>query len=93
MKQTKNKNHFAYAKTKAQISFPVTAKLTSAFVFATRIVQFLYFLYPNFPASSYFMCLYSSVFVGPVRQAHWWFSHEATHHFTWDKKEADADFT
>ena len=35
---------FAYAKTKAQISFAVTAKLISAFVFATRIVQFLYFL-------------------------------------------------
>ena len=30
---------FAYAKTKTQISFAVTAKLISAFVFATRIVQ------------------------------------------------------
>ena len=29
---------FAYAKTKTQISFTVTAKLISAFVFATRIV-------------------------------------------------------
>ena len=29
----------------------VTAKLTSAFVFATWIVQFLYFLNPKFPAS------------------------------------------
>ena len=28
----------AYAKTKTQISFAVTAKLISAFVFATRIV-------------------------------------------------------
>ena len=34
---------FAYAKTKTQISFPVTAKLISAFVFATWIVQSLYF--------------------------------------------------
>ena len=35
---------FEYAKTKAQISFAVTAKLISAFVFATRIVQYhLYF--------------------------------------------------
>ena len=33
-----------YAKTKTQISFAVTAKLISAFVFATRIVQSLYFL-------------------------------------------------
>ena len=34
--------HFAYGKTKAQISCAVTAKLISAFVFATQIVQFLY---------------------------------------------------
>ena len=32
---------FAYAKTKTQISFVVTAKLISAFVFATGIVQYL----------------------------------------------------
>ena len=37
----------------------VTAKLISAFVFATRIVQFLYFLNPKFPASSHLLCLYS----------------------------------
>ena len=35
---------FAYAKTKTQISFVVTAKLISAFVFATRIVQSLFYL-------------------------------------------------
>ena len=40
-----SKPDFAYAKTKTQISFVVTAKLISAFVFATRIVQSLYFLY------------------------------------------------
>ena len=34
--------------TKAQISFAVTAKLISAFVFATRVVQSLYFLNPKF---------------------------------------------
>ena len=39
---------FAYAKTKTQISFAVTAKLINAFVFATRIVQYLHFLKPNF---------------------------------------------
>ena len=39
---------FAYAKTKAQISFGVTAKLISAFVFATWIVQFVFFLNPKF---------------------------------------------
>ena len=36
----------------SQISFAVTAKLISAFVFATRIVQFLFFLNPKFQASS-----------------------------------------
>ena len=66
----------AYAKTKAQISFAVTAKLISAFVFATRIVQFLPYLTPKFQASSSFLCLYRSVCVGPVRKPHCWFSHE-----------------
>ena len=32
----------------------VTAKLISAFVFATRIVQSLFYLYPKFQASSSF---------------------------------------
>ena len=44
---------FAYAKTKTQISFAVTAKLISVFVFATRIVQSLYFLNLKFQVSSY----------------------------------------
>ena len=50
-----------YAKTKAQISFAVIAKLISAFVFALRIVQFLYYLNPKFQASSHFVWLYSPV--------------------------------
>ena len=53
-------------KTKMQISFAVTtAKLISTFVFATQIVQSLYFLNPKFQASSYLMWLYSLVCVGP----------------------------
>ena len=43
-----------------------TAKLISAFVFATRIVQFLFYLKPKFQASSSFLCLYRSVCVRPV---------------------------
>ena len=43
---------FAYAKTNAQISFAVTAKLISAFIFATQIVQYLFFLNPRFQAST-----------------------------------------
>ena len=45
----------AYAKTKTHISFAVTAKLISAFVFAKRIVQFLYYLNPKVQASSHLL--------------------------------------
>ena len=55
---------FAYAKTKTQISFAVTAKLISAFAFTTRIVQSLNFLFPKFQASSHLLWLYSPVCVG-----------------------------
>ena len=57
----------------------VTAKLISAFVLATRIVQFLFYLNPKFQASSSFLCLYRPVCVGPVGKPHCWFSHEAAH--------------
>ena len=50
-----------------------------AFVFATRIVQFLFYLNLKFQASSCLLCLYSLVCVGPVRKPHCWFSHEAAH--------------
>ena len=46
----------AFAKTKAQISFAVTAKLISAFVFASRIVQLLSFLNPKFQVSGHLLC-------------------------------------
>ena len=59
--------------------FMVTAKLISPFVFATRIVQPLYFLNPKFLASSYPMWLYSLVCVGPGRKPECWFSHDAAH--------------
>ena len=55
-------------KTKTQISFAVTAKLISAFVFAIRIVKSLYFLNPKFQASSHLLWLYSLVCVGPGRK-------------------------
>ena len=56
------------AKTKTQISFAVTAKLISAFVFATNIVKSLYFLNTKFQASSHLVWLYSPVCVGPGRK-------------------------
>ena len=55
-------------KTKAQISFVVTAKLISAFVFATWTVQSLYFLNPKFQGFSHLLRLYSPVYVGPGRK-------------------------
>ena len=48
-------------------------------VFATRIVQLLFYLNPKFQASSSFLCLYRPVCVRPVRKPHCWFSHEAAH--------------
>ena len=48
-----------------------------AFVFVTRIVQFLFYFNPKFQASSSFLCLYRLVCFGPVRKPHCWFSHEA----------------
>ena len=49
-------------------------KLISAFVFATRIVQFLFYLNLKFQDSSSLLRRYRSVCVGPVR-----ISHETTH--------------
>ena len=70
---------FAYAKTKAQISFGVTAKLISAFVFATWIVQFLFFLNPKFQVLACF-CDCTCWFVSDlVRNPEDWFSRVAAH--------------
>ena len=44
-----------------------TKKLTSAFVFATRIVQSFDFLNPKFQAFSHLLWLYSPICVGPGR--------------------------
>ena len=56
-------------KQKTQISFAVTAKLISAFVFITRIVQFLLYLYPKFQASSHLLKLYRRVCVRPGQKS------------------------
>ena len=47
---------------------PETAQLISAFVFATQIVHFLYYLNPKFQVFSHFLWLYSRVCVGPGRK-------------------------
>ena len=70
---------FANAKTKTQISFAVTAKLISAFVSTTWIVQSLYFLNPKCQASSHLLWQYSPVCVRPGRKPEHWFSHVSAH--------------
>ena len=45
-----------------------TAQLISPFVFAIWLVQFLYYLYPKFQASSHLLWLYSLVCVRPGRK-------------------------
>ena len=61
---------FAYVKTKPQTSCAVTAQLISAFVFATQIVQSLFFLNPKFKASSHLLWLFSPDCVGPAGRKH-----------------------
>ena len=57
---------FSYEKkTKVQISCGINVQLNSTFVFATRIVQSLYFPNPKFQASSHFHFLYSLICVRP----------------------------
>ena len=65
----------AYAITKAQISCAVTAQLNSAIVFATQIVEPLFFLNPKFQASSLTSWIVSD-FVGTPNC---WFSHAKAH--------------
>ena len=62
----------------------LTAKLICAFIFATGIVEFFYFLNPKFQASSHLLCLCSSVCVRPVQKPHSWFSHEAAQIYLYD---------
>ena len=51
-------------------TIPLLLKSEMAFVFATWLVQFLFYLNPKFQASGSFLFLYSSVCVGPGRKPH-----------------------
>ena len=80
MSRVLRKPLFAYVKTKTQISCAVTAQLISAFVFATWIVQSLFYLNRKFQASSHLLWLYSQVCVGPGRKPRKYrFSHNEAH--------------
>ena len=73
-RRMKNKQ-FAYAKTKPQISFAVTVKLISAIVFATQIVQFVFFLNPKFQEASLLLCCTDQFVSDLVGTPYCWFSH------------------
>ena len=85
------KQFFAYAKTKTQISFAVTAKLISPFVFATWIVQSLYFLNPKFQASSHLLWLTAHFVSDLVGNPEDRFSHNKAHISTF-KNPASLSF-
>ena len=53
---------------KTVFAYAITAKLIRFFVFATLLIQFLYFLYTRFPASSHRLRLHSPVCVGPGQE-------------------------
>ena len=66
MGRVMRKPDFVYAKTKAQISCAVTAQLISAFVFATRIVQLLFYLYRKLQDSCVYLCDCTDWFVSDL---------------------------
>ena len=69
------KTGFLHMRKQTHISFAETANLISAFVFASQIVQSIYFLNPKFQASNHFLQLYSLVCVRPGRKPQRRFSH------------------
>ena len=68
MSRVVRKPFFCICENKDADQFAVTAKLISAFVLATRIVQSLDFLNTKFQASSHLVWLYSPVCMGPGRR-------------------------
>ena len=58
-----------------------SAKLISAFVFATWIVQYIFFQNTKFQASSHIQWLYSLVCVRPCQNPNCWCSHAGAQNF------------
>ena len=69
------KSTICICKNKKQTSCAVIAQLISVFVFATQIVQCLFFLNMKFKTSSLLLGLYRLVHVRPDRKRKCWFSH------------------
>ena len=70
-----NNHQFGYGETKAKTSFKVTVKLISTFVFTTQIVQFVFFLNPNFKNLACFCDCTGRSVSDMVRTPNCWFSH------------------
>ena len=82
-------NHMSRVMRKPTFCIVVTGKLISAFVFATCVVQYLYFLKPRFLTSNHLLWLCSPVCFGPGRRPwrpvflrmrliccdYWWYCH------------------
>ena len=73
------KMDFCIYENKDEDQLRVTAKLISAFVFATRIIQALYFLNTKLQAFYHLLWLYSLVCVGPGRKPENRFSQNEAH--------------
>ena len=68
-------------------------QVISTFVFATQIVQLLYFVNPKFPVSSHLLWLYSLVYVGPAQKPRLFvFSCEGSHQENMSMKWYCGDF-
>ena len=82
---------FGICENKYADQLAVIAQLISAFVFATRIAQSLYFLNPKFQASNHLLRMYSPVYVGHPEDR---FSHDAaliiSAHNYWDLESINA---
>ena len=68
MSRIVRKRDFCLCENKGADQLRGNPKLISAFVFAIRIVYFLFYLNPKFQASSSFLSLYRPVCVGPGRK-------------------------
>ena len=68
MSRVVRKPAFCICENKGADQLRITAKLISIFVFATQIVQPLYFLNTKFQASNHLLWLYSPVCVRPGRK-------------------------
>ena len=73
------KKHVALCKNKDADQLSSNCEADQRLCFYCKDSTILYFLNPKFSGSSHLLCLYSFVCVGPVRQPHCWFSHDAAH--------------